>query len=73
MARFIYRMQSILNIKLKTEDQARMEFGTARHRLDLEYDRLEILREDGSNILKKEEDCRKIGLVSEKLSITENM
>ena len=40
MARFIYRMQSILNIKLKTEDQAKMEFGAARHKLDLENDRL---------------------------------
>ena len=45
MARFVYRMQSILNIKLKTEDQARMEFGAAKHRLDLETDRLEQLME----------------------------
>ncbi len=31
MARFVYRMQSILNLKLKTEDQVRMELGVAQH------------------------------------------
>ena len=36
MARFIYRMQSILNIKEKMEEQARMEFAAARMRLDEE-------------------------------------
>ncbi len=40
MAKFIYRMQSILNIKEKMEEQARMEFGQARMRLNEEEERL---------------------------------
>ena len=59
MARFVYRMQSILNIKLKTEDQARMEFGAAKHRLDLETDRLEQLRERRRQYLEEGRDLQK--------------
>ena len=40
MAKFIYRMQSILDIKIKMEEQARMEFATARIRLDEEEEKL---------------------------------
>lgn len=43
MARFIYRMQSILNIKAKMEEQAKMEFGAARARLNEEEEKLENL------------------------------
>lgn len=43
MAKFIYRMQSILNIKEKMEDQAKMEFGQARMRLTEEEERLQRL------------------------------
>ena len=59
MARFVYRMQSILNIKLKTEDQARMEFGAAKHRLDLETDRLEQLMERRRQYLEEGRDLQK--------------
>ena len=59
MARFVYRMQSILNIKLKTEDQARMEFGAAKHRLDLETDRLEQLIERRRQYLEEGRDLQK--------------
>lgn len=45
MARFIYRMQSILNIKEKMEEQARMEFAAARMRLDEEELKLQVLIE----------------------------
>ena len=45
MARFIYRMQSILNIKEKMEEQARMEFAAARMRLDEEELKLQALIE----------------------------
>lgn len=45
MAKFIYRMQSILDIKAKMEEQAKMEFAQAKIRLDEEEERLEILRE----------------------------
>lgn len=45
MARFRYRMQSILDIKLKMETQARQEFAEARMRLDQEEERLAVLKE----------------------------
>ena len=45
MARFRYRMQSILDIKLKMETQARQEFAEARMRLDQEEERLAALKE----------------------------
>ena len=43
MARFVYRMQSILNIKIQMENQAKMEFGQAQRRLLEEEERLEGL------------------------------
>lgn len=44
MAKFIYRMQSVLDIKVKMEEQARMEFATARIRLDEEEEKLNNLK-----------------------------
>jgi len=43
MARFRYRMQSILDIKNKMETQARMEFGLAQRKLQEEESKLENL------------------------------
>ncbi|MCI8788829.1 MAG: flagellar export protein FliJ [Lachnospiraceae bacterium] len=43
MARFRYSMQSILNIKLKMETQAKQEFSVAKTALDEEEERLEKL------------------------------
>lgn len=40
MAKFRYRLQNILNIKLKMEDQARQEFSSARIQLDEEEEKL---------------------------------
>lgn len=45
MARFRYRMQSILDIKLKMETQAKQDFAAAQMRLNEEEERLEALRE----------------------------
>lgn len=49
MARFRYSMQSILNIKMKMETQAKQEFSAARAALDEEEKRLQGLfdRKDG--------------------------
>ena len=49
MARFRYSMQSILNIKMKMETQAKQEFSAARAALDREEERLKQLfqRKDG--------------------------
>ncbi len=43
MAKFKYRMQSILNIKEKLEDQAKNDFSRARLHLDEETDKLQAL------------------------------
>lgn len=43
MARFRYSMQSILNIKLKMETQAKQEFSAARAVLDAEEEKLQQL------------------------------
>ena len=49
MARFRYRMQSILDIKLKMETQAKQNFAEARMRLDQEEERLAALRQRRQN------------------------
>ena len=38
MARFVYRMQSVLNIKQKTEGQIKMEFAAAQAELNKQMD-----------------------------------
>lgn len=43
MAKFIYRMQSILDIKEKMVDQAKMEFAAARMHLTEEEEKLQAL------------------------------
>ncbi len=45
MARFRYRLQSILNIKMKMEDQAKQAFSTARMQLDEEEGKLAVLQD----------------------------
>lgn len=49
MSKFIYRMQNILNVKLKTEDQAKQEFMVANQRLREEEEKLEDLQERKRN------------------------
>lgn len=43
MAKFVFSLQSILNIKLKMETQAKQAFAAAKNRLDEEEQRLEEL------------------------------
>ena len=43
MAKFVYRMQSILNIKEKMEEQAKQAFAAANHQLTGEEQRLQRL------------------------------
>lgn len=45
MAKFVYRMQNILNIKNKLEAQAKQEYAAARAALDEEEEKLERLYE----------------------------
>ena len=43
MAKFVYRMQNILDIKNKMETQARSAYAQARIKLDEEKDKLEMM------------------------------
>ena len=43
MAKFIYRMQSLLNIQYQLQSQAKMELGRAQMRLNEEEEKLQIL------------------------------
>lgn len=45
MAKFKYRMQSILNIKLKMEEQAKMQFAQAQAKLNEEEEKLQKLKD----------------------------
>ena len=45
MAKFIYRMQNILNIKYKLEDQAKTEFMLANQVLQEEEAKLQLLKQ----------------------------
>lgn len=44
MSKFIYRMQNILNVKYKLEDQAKTEFMLANQKLREEEEKLQKLR-----------------------------
>ena len=44
MAKFLYRMQNILDIKMKLEESAKQEYGEARHNLNVEEDKLQELK-----------------------------
>ena len=66
MAKFRYRMQSILDITNQMEDQARMELGQAQRRLLDEEERLQLLRDRKEAYL---EEGRKVRLDS--LSVQE--
>ena len=43
MAKFIYRMQSILDIKYKLEEQAKQHYMSVRTRLNTALNELEVL------------------------------
>ncbi len=49
MKKFRYKMESVLQIKMKLEDQAKLNYGNARMRLTMEEEKLEqmILKKSG--------------------------
>lgn len=57
MARFNFRLQSVLNIKLRLEEQQKLAFAAARKRLDEEEEKLELLKERKAGY---EEEGRKL-------------
>lgn len=66
MAKFRYRMQSILDIKLKMETMAKQDFANARNALDEEEEKLLALRKR-----KEEYEIRQRQLLSGKLDFLE--
>ena len=42
MTKFTFRLESILSIKMKLEEQAKMEFGAAKMKLNEEQEKLDI-------------------------------
>ena len=58
MARFVYRMQSVLNIKQKTEGQIKMEFAAAQAELNKQMDILENYFDRKDNYLREAEELR---------------
>ena len=62
MARFRYRMQSILNIKEKLEEQAKMDFAAARMHLDEEEEKLQVLFDRKESYENKGRELRKSSL-----------
>lgn len=57
MAKFIYKLQNVLELKLKMEDQAKSAFGLAMARLNEEEARLDAIR---SRLFEYEESGRKM-------------
>lgn len=49
MAKFIYKMQNLLSIKLKLEEQAKNTFGEAKARLNREEEKLSGLKKQKKN------------------------
>lgn len=45
MAKFQYRMQNILNVKYKLEEQAKQMFSQAQNRYQQELDKLDVLKQ----------------------------
>lgn len=77
MAKFIYRMQSILNIKEKLEEQARMDFAQANMRLVTEEEKLQQLKDRKSFYEEKgrglQQDSLKVLYIIENQNAIERM
>jgi flagellar FliJ protein len=58
MARFVFRMQSVLNIKQKTEGQIKMEFASAQAELNKQMDILNEYIDRKENYLLEAEELR---------------
>ena len=59
MARFVYRMQAVLNIKEKTEGQVKMEFASAQAELNRQLDILDEYIRRKEAYLQEAEELRK--------------
>jgi len=57
MAKFIYNMQNLLDIKIKLEEQKKVAFGVAKAKLDEEEDLLQLLSEKKELYQNKLKEC----------------
>jgi len=73
MAKFSYRLQSVLNIKLQMEEQARMEFGQAVSKLNSEEQKLEELKNTREGYLEEGRRLRNEGIDVLKLKENEQL
>lgn len=72
MAKFIFKMQGILNIKQKLEEQEKINYGIARMRLNEEEDKLNLLVQKKEDLIAHKRDNMS-GIVNPKeLNLTEN-
>ena len=58
MARFVYRMQSVLNIKQQTENQTKMEFAVAQNELNQQLDILDEYVSRKARYIEEAEELR---------------
>ena len=58
MARFVYRMQSVLNIKQQTENQTKMDFAMAQAELNQQLDILQEYIDRKAAYIQEAEDLR---------------
>ena len=58
MAKFVYRMQSVLNIKQQTENQTKMEFAMAQNELNEQLDILDEYVARKEKYIKEAEELR---------------
>lgn len=85
MAKFIYRMQNILDIKLKMEDQAKASFAEANKELLIQEEKLEglirrreeyelegqILRLEKLNVIKLKDNSRALQVMKDMIKAQE--
>lgn len=72
MARFRYRMQSILDIKMKMETQAKQEFAAAKMALDEEHEKMQGLCDRKTGYEEKAKDLLKGGLHVQEITDNKN-
>ena len=78
MTRFSFRLESILQIKIKLEEQAKMEFAAAKMRLNEEEDKLQALKDrkeayeqELKRLYMGNLDVRRINSMSAAIEVTE--
>lgn len=71
MAKFIYKLQSILNIKQKLEEQEKTAYGLARARLNEEEEKLKLLFQRKEFYMERKRQEMSAKLRIQELTLTE--